>query len=127
LTERLSPRPPQRLLALFITVAAVLWMAAIFLAPAAARRDGQQLMAAGVYATAAFICHQRPERSFHLDATKLPVCARCTALYVAGAIGAVLAWLGLARVPRHIRGYLLVAALPTALTVVAEWLRVHAL
>jgi uncharacterized membrane protein len=43
------------------------------------------------YAAGAVICHQRPERSFHLAGAKLPVCARCVSLYTGGAIG-LLAW-----------------------------------
>jgi len=31
-------------------------------------------VAAGLYAVGSQICHQRPERSFHLFAAQLPVC-----------------------------------------------------
>ena len=37
------------------------------------------------------VCHQRPERSFHVAGVQLPVCARCTGLYVSGAAGALAA------------------------------------
>ena len=39
------------------------------------------------YAAGSLICHQLPERSFHLFGVQLPVCARCTGLYVGGALG----------------------------------------
>jgi uncharacterized membrane protein len=33
------------------------------------------------------ICHQIPERSFHMDGHKLPLCARCTGTYLGIAVG----------------------------------------
>jgi uncharacterized membrane protein len=47
-------------------------------------------LAAMTYAIGAVVCHQLPERSFHLAGVQLPVCARCVALYVGGAIGLIL-------------------------------------
>jgi uncharacterized membrane protein len=35
------------------------------------------------------ICHQIPARSFHWAGVALPVCARCTTIYVAGLAGAL--------------------------------------
>lgn len=55
-------------------------------------------LAALTYGIGALVCHQRPERSFHLAGAQLPVCARCVALYWGGAAG-VLVWLLLRR--RH--------------------------
>ncbi len=45
------------------------------------------LLLAFVFAIGAVICHQLPERSFFLDGRQLPVCARCTGLYLSGAAG----------------------------------------
>ena len=45
------------------------------------------LFIAFVYAAGGLICHQLPERSFFLDGRQLPVCARCTGLYLSGAAG----------------------------------------
>ena len=50
-----------------------------------------QLFLAAMFAIGAVICHQRPERSFFADGHQLPVCARCTGLYLSGAI-ALLGW-----------------------------------
>lgn len=36
---------------------------------------------AGLYYAFSFICHQIPERSFHLHEDKLAVCARCAGVY----------------------------------------------
>jgi len=109
-----------RLLAALLTIAAVLWMAAIVFVPLALplTADG---VAAAVYAAAGLVCHQRPERSFHLDATQLAVCARCTGLYLSGAGGAVAGWLGHARVPGGVRPWLIASAFPTAITLAVEW------
>ena len=126
MTSHPPARPLQRPLAIVLTIAAVLWTAAIFLTALAARRPSSHLPAAAMYAAAGLVCHQQPARSFHLEGVKLPVCARCTGLYVSGAAGALLAWFGLARVPRRIRRYLLLAAIPTAATLVLEWLQLVA-
>src|SRR5512147_336009 len=81
-------------------------------------------MAATFYDAAGLVCHQRAERSFHLAGVQLPVCARCTGLYVSAAVG-VLAWISWRRLrprsialdsPRAVR-LLVIAALPTALSV----------
>src|SRR4029453_13276552 len=77
--------------------------------------------ASAVNVTASFVCHQRDERSFHLHGERLAVCGRCTGLYLAGAIGALAAWLGAARVPARTRRLLVLAAVPTALTLAIEW------
>jgi uncharacterized membrane protein len=109
-----------RPLARALTLAAVLWTAAILFVPIRGR-DLPHALTVAVYAAASRVCHQRPERSFHVRHTKLPVCARCTGLYVSGAAGALLAWLGIARVPRRARAMLIAAAVPTIVTLAIEW------
>lgn len=44
-------------------------------------------MLAFVFAAGSVVCHQLPERSFFLDGRQLPVCARCTGLYLSAAAG----------------------------------------
>ena len=85
-----------------------------------------------IFAVGSIICHQRPERSFFLDGHQLPVCARCTGLYLSGAFG-LLAW-GVLKVarrwrpiaidPRRAARVLLTAAIPTGLSVAAATLGV---
>jgi uncharacterized membrane protein len=100
-------------------------MATLFAAPYALMSGNARLVsaAATVYSGAGLICHQRAARSFHLAGAQLPVCGRCTGLYVSGAFGAVLAWLvsRRPRVPSNTRTMLLLASIPTALSVVLEW------
>jgi uncharacterized membrane protein len=77
--------------------------------------------AAILHRGAALVCHQRPDRSFHLEGARLPVCARCSGLYAGGALGSVLGWVAALRRVRGARAVLLAAAVPTAVTVGVEW------
>ena len=102
-----------------LALAAVTWLALLIVAPIL------PVPAAGIlYAFAAHLCHQRPERSFHLFAAQLPVCGRCLGIYAGAAIGLL--------APRHVFGrarvswrsprtLLLAGAAPTVITLVAEW------
>lgn len=115
----------QRSLAAGLTAAAVLWTATLFLAPSALVHGTRELStaAAFVYHGAALICHQRPQRSFHLSGVQQPVCARCAGLYISGAAAALAAWFPWRRRAvqyRHARLLLAVAALPTAVTLGVE-------
>jgi uncharacterized membrane protein len=113
--------------------AAVLWAASLPLAAYAANQPAgspSSVFALAVYALGSVICHQRPERSFHLWSAQLPVCARCTGVYFGAAIGAVAAIVGAANDmgrPRSaptrdgVRLALVAAAAPAALTLVYEW------
>jgi uncharacterized membrane protein len=49
------------------------------------------LLISVVYAAGAVVCHQLPDRSFFWNGHQLPVCARCTGLYVSAGV-ALLAW-----------------------------------
>ena len=96
-----------------------MWVLAILAAPLAADSPHRTLAlpAALVYAAGSNVCHQRPDRSFHIAGHKMPVCARCTGLYVSAA--AALPAALLLAVPlsaSRARRILLLAALPTAVT-----------
>jgi uncharacterized membrane protein len=82
-------------------------------------------LSATVYVIGSFICHQRPERSFHLAGLQLPVCARCLGLYAGAAIGSVTA-LGLGRI-REPRTIAVIAIIPLLVSLVVEWLGVSPL
>lgn len=103
----------------------LLIVAMIFAAPVAAWRAaihptdsnaGAQI-STFIYATFSYVCHQMPERSFHLVGHKLGVCSRCTGIY-GGFAFAVLLY-PLARRLDHIdaapRIWLILAALPLAI------------
>jgi len=107
--------------------AAAAWAAVIFLAPLAAHRPGSAAsgFAWAVYSVGHLVCHQLPERSFALLATPLPVCARCTGLYVGAAAAALFVPAfddaRRRRILAGARALLVVVAIPTAVTLAYEW------
>ena len=111
----------ERRVALVLTGAAFLWTAAIFLVPLLAQLDPGNVLTPVVRAAGALVCHQRIERSFSIAGQPMPVCARCTGLYLSGTLAALAAWMTLPLMPRRTRAAILVAASPTLLTWVAEW------
>jgi uncharacterized membrane protein len=106
------------------------WLLVILAAPIVASREpsrGWLFRAAALsYLGGAVVCHQRPERSFHVAGAQMPVCARCTGLYAAAPLGLlVIAWpfVGPMRPlsrPAVVRWLLLVALAPIGLSVGAE-------
>jgi uncharacterized membrane protein len=107
-----------------LTCGAVLWLTLLVASPLAASSGRMPGLTFAVYRAGSIVCHQRPERSFHLAGVQLPVCARCFGLYLSGAIGLVGALVGVRRAwpASTIRILLAVAALPIAATVALEWL-----
>ncbi|HEY6045651.1 MAG TPA: DUF2085 domain-containing protein [Pyrinomonadaceae bacterium] len=65
-------------------------LALIVAAPIAASQ-GHDASAAAIYRTFSYLCHQIPERSFHLAGRQFAVCSRCSGLY-AGFAFATLAY-----------------------------------
>ena len=113
-----------RALAAALTSAALVWGLLILLAPMAMQAKTLSGPVAVTYGQASQICHQRPDRSFRIAGHQMPVCARCAALYLSFALGALAVWGVPARRPRvSVRRLLFVAALPTAVT----WLLEHLL
>ncbi len=114
-------------LAVALTAGAVAWVALLVLAAAAAAHGTASPFVLLTYQAAGLVCHQRPERSFHLAGVPLAVCARCFGLYAAATAGALFAWRGSTRArdvrARTARLLLAITAMPTALTVAGEWLQ----
>lgn len=108
-----------------LTVAATIWALVLVATPLVAARAARGWTPWGVllvYQLGALICHQRPERSFHLAGVQMPVCARCFGLYAAGAAGLLVAWTLRGTWTRdHVRGLLAVSAIPIAVSVALEW------
>jgi uncharacterized membrane protein len=112
-------------------VAATIWLVALAAAPYVLvhRAPGTIgfRMAEMVSVAGGLICHQQSPRSFHAWGIQLPVCARCTGLYLAapaGALAGIVAWrrrgTGPGR-PDRWRWVLALAAAPMAMTVGLEW------
>jgi hypothetical protein len=134
-----------RVLRRAFTGACVAWAgalpAAAFVAARPQAAAPAYLFAVAIYAIGSVVCHQLPARSFHLWGRQLPVCARCTGIYVGAALAvAVFAgarWVARSPTParrfdglgvvsddvdrRRLRLAVIVAALPTAATLVVEW------
>ena len=109
---------------LAVALASVLWLSLLLATPLAPAP-----LAALIYAAGSIVCHQIPERSFHLAGFQLPVCARCLGIYAGAAVAAIP---GLSMLvtdstrwrmvsPRTARNLFLASALPTLLTVGLEW------
>ena len=105
-----------------LTCAAVTWLTLVLAAPVALSRGRVPALTMAVYQAGAQVCHQRPERSFHLAGVQLPVCARCFGLYVAGAVGLVVASRARQRgaLARAARILLALAAIPTGVDLAAR-------
>ena len=108
-----------------IALAAVAWLSLLVLAPLATPS-----IAALVYTVGGVICHQIPERSFHLAGIQLPVCARCLGIYIGAAAAASMHLLGSLSTnraswrllsPRQARRLFVLAAAPTLVTFVLDW------
>ena len=106
----------------WMTGAAAGWLGLVALAPLA-----PPALAAVAYALGALVCHQLPDRSFHLGDIQLAVCARCFGIYAgaAAALAVQVPSYGKAtgsRLDRSsvARGVLLVGAMPTVVTVALE-------
>ena len=70
-----------------VVMAGVLaWVGLILTAPIALA-SGHDFFALMIYEVFGYLCHQIPERSFHVEGHKLAVCARCTGLYMGFAVG----------------------------------------
>src|SRR5713101_8023348 len=108
-------------------VMAIAWAVLLPLAAWIASRHGLpwpvSVFAFVVYRCGSLLCHQVPERSFHLWATQMPVCARCTGIYSGGALAALAtAVVGRrGRLPVPARTALIVAAMPSLATLLVEW------
>ena len=109
-------------------VSAVVWAVCLPLtAFAASRTDAASFVyafAVATYSVGHLICHQLPARSFHLWGASLPVCARCTGIYLGASLAAVALTVARRRSSGgHARAriVLIVALVPTAATLVFEW------
>jgi uncharacterized membrane protein len=95
-----------------VTAAALALVGLIVSAPLL--QSSHPAFAASIYKTFSFVCHQIPERSFHLAGHQFGVCSRCTGLYVGFAVAALIYPLArsLQRTDTPSRRWLMLATLP---------------
>ena len=73
-------------------IAAIIALAlvALIIGAPLAQANGHTPFALAIYKTFSFVCHQIPERSFHLLGYKFAVCSRCTGIYSGLAIAVLI-------------------------------------
>ena len=71
-----------------VSLFALVIIAAIVSAPLALA-NGHTTLAGDIYKGFSLLCHQLPDRSFHLAGYQFAVCSRCTGLYVGFALTAL--------------------------------------
>jgi hypothetical protein len=131
-------RPAASSLRAAFIAASVAWALLLLAAPFAASRPHASPLASalilGVYGIGSLVCHQLPERSYHVWTAQMPVCARCAGIYFGAVLGALTSafrtarrgrpWSALGRStlrPDGVRIALALAVVPTLLTLVYEW------
>ncbi len=96
-----------------------------------AQAHGHPAFALTIYKAFSFVCHQIPERSFHLVGHQFAVCSRCTGLYSGFAVAALVYPLArsLKRTDTPARRWLVLAAVPLSidfsLTYFGIWSNTH--
>jgi uncharacterized membrane protein len=119
-----------RLRAAFVA-AALTWAALLVVTPWLASRTHASPMASAlilaVYAIGSLVCHQLPERSYHLWAEQMPVCARCAGIYFGAVTGVIASVCRTGTVGARARllaprVILALAVTPTLVTLVSEWI-----
>jgi uncharacterized membrane protein len=65
-------------------------LVALIIGAPLAQANGYTDFALAIYKTFSFVCHQIPERSFHLLGYKFAVCSRCTGIYSGLAIAVLI-------------------------------------
>jgi uncharacterized membrane protein len=92
---------------------------------------GHVPFASAIYKVFSFVCHQIPDRSFHLAGHQFGVCSRCTGLYAGFAVAALVYPLtrSLTRTDTPRRRWLILAAVPLlidfSLTYFGIWPNTH--
>lgn len=121
------PPVKARLIYAGLLILAVSWVLLIC-APAWLLAHGQPLTAVALYRGLAVICHQIPERSWHLFGAPLGVCVRCTGVY-AGFVGGLLLYplvRSLRATDCPARHWLILAGVPMLIDFAGGWLGLFA-
>ena len=86
---------------------AIAWAALLVVVPFLASLAHASMLASAlivaVYGIGSLVCHQLPERSYHLWGAQMPVCARCAGIYAGAVAGAITSALRTTEAARHNR------------------------
>ena len=107
-------RPESRAPWIVWAIITALALAIVGLIIGAPLAHGHPEIAAPINKSFRFVCHQIPERSFHLGGHQFGVCSRCTGLYVGFAVAALIYPIArsLKRIDTPSRLWLILATLP---------------
>ena len=114
-----------------ITATIALALVAMIVGAPILQSSGHPALASPIYKIFSFVCHQIPERSFHLAGHQFAVCSRCTGLYTGFAVAALVYPLArsLTRTDTPRRRWLILAAVPLlidfSLTYFGVWSNTH--
>ena len=127
-----STRANRRAIAVWAATCAIaLTIVGLIVGAPLAQAHGHPEFASTIYKAFSFVCHQIPERSFHLGGHQFGVCSRCTGLYTGFAVAALVYPLArsLQRTDTPRRLWLLLAPLPLvidfSLTYFGIWSNTH--
>ena len=107
-----------------------LWVSAIVLAPVL-KDNGATALAFPIYHFFSFICHQIPERTFHIAGEPFGVCSRCFGVYFGLLFGFAIypLWRNIAEIEPLPRFWLFLSLIPVAidwsLTFFGIWENTH--
>ncbi|MDH3492226.1 MAG: DUF2085 domain-containing protein [Acidobacteriota bacterium] len=86
---RESARKTSRRLWFLLFLIVLVW-SLLILMPAVLAANGSGAAATGLYSFFGYICHQLPDRSFHIFGHKLGVCSRCCGVYFGLVLGVLI-------------------------------------
>ena len=89
LAEEATPAGRRAIVIWVVTAAFGLTIVGLIIGAPLAQSSGHPAFAATIYRAFSFVCHQIPERSFHLAGHQFAVCSRCTGLYSGFALAAL--------------------------------------
>lgn len=89
LTDQATPVSRRAIAVWAGTCAIALAILGLIVGAPIAQAFGHPSIASSIYKTFSFVCHQIPDRSFHLAGHQFAVCSRCTGLYTGFAAAAL--------------------------------------
>ncbi len=89
LTEQATPGSRRAFAVWAIACSIALTIVGLIVVAPMAQAYSHPSISAAIYKTFSFVCHQIPDRSFHLAGHQFGVCSRCTGLYAGFAVAAL--------------------------------------